>query len=179
MDEASVAATDLVRPYVYSPVGQRAQLPGGYGRAQDICSEGSYSLTAMIGLTDPVRPVVFDIHQGPSTAHTFLRFVINYVLPVLPYDCFLVMDGARYHVAEWSVDVVKDLLALKRCRVIVLPAYSPELNPIELVFAQMRKLLQRFGCEGWTLFRTLVHCLHEVSFDDVLGYYSHCSVQNL
>jgi hypothetical protein len=47
-------------------------------------------------------------------------------------------DGARYHLAEWALPIAVDVLRATGCQLYVLPAYSPELNPIELKISKLR-----------------------------------------
>ncbi len=49
------------------------------------------------------------------------------------YHAVVVMDGAGWHVA-------KNLILPNNITIIKLPPYSPELNPMEQVFQQLRKL---------------------------------------
>lgn len=49
------------------------------------------------------------------------------------YHAVIVMDGAGWHLAK-ELDIPKNISIIK------LPPYSPELNPMEQVFQQLRKL---------------------------------------
>lgn len=51
----------------------------------------------------------------------------------------VVMDGAGWHFA-------KELIVPKNISIIKLPPYSPELNPMEQVFQQLRKLKLSNSC---------------------------------
>lgn len=55
------------------------------------------------------------------------------------YHAVIVMDKAGWHLA-------KDLLIPKNITLIKLPPYSPELNPMEQVFQQLRKLKLSNAC---------------------------------
>lgn len=55
------------------------------------------------------------------------------------YHAVIVMDGAGWHLA-------KDLNIPKNITIIKLPPYSPELNPMEQVFQQLRKLKLSNSC---------------------------------
>jgi transposase len=49
-----------------------------------------------------------------------------------------VMDNAPIHVADDMLGVLETILDLADVRLFFLPKYSPELNPCEMVFAQVR-----------------------------------------
>jgi transposase len=55
------------------------------------------------------------------------------------YHAILVMDNAGWHLA-------KQLIIPKNITIISLPPYSPELNPVEQVFQQLRKLKLSNAC---------------------------------
>ena len=52
------------------------------------------------------------------------------VLPVLPHNCYLVMDNASVH----NDDRLAQIVAQKNITLVKLPPYSYDLNPIEMVF---------------------------------------------
>ena len=55
------------------------------------------------------------------------------------YHAIIVMDGAGWHIAN-------DLVIPKNITILKLPPYSPELNPMEQVFQQLRKLKLSNAC---------------------------------
>ncbi len=55
----------------------------------------------------------------------------------LMLDGLQVMDNAPIHCAEDMLRVLETILQLANVRMFFLPKYSPELNPCELVFAQV------------------------------------------
>jgi len=52
---------------------------------------------------------------------------------LVPGD-YLVADNAAVHVGEETYEFINDLLKVAGIELIYLPAYSPELNPCELIF---------------------------------------------
>ena len=60
----------------------------------------------------------------------------------LPAGSILVMDNARIHDAASIREVLAGLLALADVQLAFLPAFSPELNPCELVFAWVKGRLR-------------------------------------
>ena len=52
----------------------------------------------------------------------------------------LVMDNARIHHNEDLVTAVEDI----GCRILYLPPYSPDLNPIETAFSALKSWLKRY-----------------------------------
>ena len=58
------------------------------------------------------------------------------ILPVLPNNCYVVMDNASIH----NDDRLAQILAQKNITLVKLPPYSYDLNPIEMVFGLVYSL---------------------------------------
>lgn len=57
----------------------------------------------------------------------FNTWLENILLPVVPENCVIVMDNASFH----KSDKTKELIEKHGHRLLFLPTYSPDLNPIE------------------------------------------------
>ncbi len=69
----------------------------------------------------------YTTYSGGTTKDKFLDYLKNVLLPTLEKDDVVVMDNMRTH-------HVKEVSALVRnagIKLLYLPAYSPDLNPIE------------------------------------------------
>ena len=64
-----------------------------------------------------------------------------------------------------------------------LPPYSPDFNPIELVFSAMKYHLRRNGDYMWMamtqmadeqIYIALLRALYTITTQDAFGWYSHC-----
>ena len=95
-------------------------------------------------------------HHGPVNGSTFLEFLRTDLAPTLRKGDVLIMDRASIH----RVKSVEAFLSEIGVTVMLLPAYSPELNPIELSWAWIKKLvrdqparaldaLDRLVCDLW------------------------------
>ena len=89
---------------------------------------------------------VEDVHlvEGSVNGEIFLDFVRRCLIPVLiPFDgvspkSVVVMDNASIHHVDCVVETILSVGALVR----FLPPYSPDMNPIEEVFAEVKQYLQ-------------------------------------
>lgn len=68
----------------------------------------------------------------------FKEYLIR-VVDVLPENSFIVLDNASYH-KNLNID---EILEKKSIQLIYLPPYSPELNPIEKIWASTKKRLRK------------------------------------
>ena len=81
-------------------------------------------------------PCVFD---GPINGESFRAYVEQFLLPTLSAGDVVVMDNLGSHKSKAVRDAIRSVGAHR----LFLPAYSPDLNPIEQVFAKLKTLLRR------------------------------------
>lgn len=75
----------------------------------------------------------------PMNGAIFLAYVLTFLVPVLSEGDIVVMDNLSVH----KVDGVVEAIEAAGARVLYLPPYSPDLNPIEQVFAKLKALLRK------------------------------------
>jgi len=98
--------------------------------------------------------------------------VIGYSLPTknLPGDV-VVMENLGAH----KVKGVRDAIEAVGARLIYLPPYSPDLNPIEKCWSKAKHILRSIGArtkEG--LHQAMTQALNLVTLKDLLGWFKHC-----
>jgi transposase len=124
------AKTYMTRTHGRCAIGQRlvAKVPHGHRK----------TLTFVAGLRCDgiIAPCVFD---GPINAVNFLAWVIQFLLPVLRRGDVVVMDNLSSHKAA----AVRRAIKAAGAKLIFLPPYSPDLNPIEQAFSQLKTLLRK------------------------------------
>lgn len=57
---------------------------------------------------------------------------------------------------------------------VFLPAYSPELNPCELVFAQLKSNLRKIPYRRGPLLDLIMEIAPRISMDNLINYYAKC-----
>jgi transposase len=88
---------------------------------------------------------------------------------LVPGDVFVV-DNAKLHKAASIVQALADALDTVNVRLVFLPTYSPEFNPCELVFAQVKNYLRAH--RGSSAFSAeVIKAFAQVSREHVFGYY--------
>ena len=83
-----------------------------------------------------VAPCVFD---GPVNAACFLAWVVQFLAPTLQAGDIVVMDNLSSH----KNAAVRAALRAVGAKLFFLPPYSPDLNPIEQAFSQLKTLLRK------------------------------------
>ncbi len=83
-----------------------------------------------------LAPCVID---GPINGASFRAYVEQFLLPTLRDSDIVVMDNLGSHKGQ----AVRELIRSAGAKLFFLPRYSPDLNPIEQVFAKLKTLLRR------------------------------------
>ena len=81
-------------------------------------------------------PLVLD---GPINGQSFTAWVEQFLLPTLSPGDVVIMDNLGSHKGK----AVRQLIRSAGARLLFLPPYSPDLNPIEQVFAKLKTLLRK------------------------------------
>ena len=129
LDETG-AATNMTRLRGWGPRGERLvdAAPHGHWR----------TTTFLAGLraSGIIAPFVLD---GPMTGDVFRAYVEQMLAPALLPGDVVVMDN----LAAYKVAGVTQAIRAVGASVMYLPPYSPDLNPIEQVFAKLKTLLRK------------------------------------
>jgi transposase len=123
------ATTNMTRTHGRAPRGQRliGVVPHGHWQ----------TTTFLCGLRHDglVAPLVLDgAIDGPS----FLAWVEQFLAPTLVPDDIVVADNLNSH----KVAGVREAIEARGATLRFLPSYSPDLNPIELAFSKLKRLLR-------------------------------------
>jgi transposase len=81
-------------------------------------------------------PCVID---GPINGITFRAYVEQFLVPTLAAGDIVIMDNLGSHKSH----AVRHLIRAAGAKLFFLPRYSPDLNPIEQVFAKLKTLLRK------------------------------------
>ena len=124
------AKTNMTRTRGWSPRGTPllAKVPHGHWK----------TLTFLAGLRHDriVAPCVID---GPINGLSFTAWVSQFLAPTLRPGDIVIADNLGSHKGR----PVRDALRAVGAKLFLLPAYSPDLNPIEMVFAKLKTLLRK------------------------------------
>jgi len=123
------AKTNMTRHYGRCPRGQRLRATRPQGHWHTL------TFVATLRHDRLAAPCVFD---GPINGSRFLAYVEQCLLPTLRAGDLVIMDNLSSHKSPAVRTAIERVGATLR----FLPPYSPDLNPIEQVFAKLKALLR-------------------------------------
>jgi transposase len=131
MDEAGV------EQYIYKKYAKAKKGQTIYGEI----SHKRYVQTSIISSLNRqnklIAPLLFN---GMTDTNLVLWWVENMLLKELPQNSTIVWDNASFHKSQ----ILKEMLENKGHTMIFLPPYSPDLNPIEHKWHELKQRLRSF-----------------------------------
>lgn len=109
--------------------------------------------------------------EAATNTEIFRVYVEKVLLPTLEPDDIVIMDNLSAHKSPQTVALIK----AKGATVEFLPAYSPDLNPIEMMWSKIKNYIR--SVEPRTpqeLFDAIGQALSQVTPNDAIGWFSHC-----
>lgn len=101
----------------------------------------------------------------------FLAFVENFLLPELSPGQVLIMDNVSFHKLESIIGIIESA----GIRVVHLPQYSPELNPIENMWSKLKAYLKKMKVKTFEQLEIfLKKGLNLISEYDCESWFDHC-----
>lgn len=145
-----------------SPRGERllAKVPHGHWKTT--------TLIAALGIAGVRCSMVLD---GAIDREFFDAFVEDILMRELKPGDIVVLDNLSSHKSEHARKLIESCGA----RLIFLPPYSPDLNPIEMVFSKIKQLLRSVACRTQTtLWAAMQSVLDAVTAADAANCFRHC-----
>jgi len=153
--------TSMTRGYARTPSHLRAvgQVARNHGLHQ--------TLICGLRLAGLVVPLVI---PGAVNGDTFEWYVREQLCPVLEPGQVVVMDNlSSHHGAS-----IRTLIEVRGCTLLYLSPYSPDFNPIEMMFSKLKALVRGGGCSTLnTLMDAIGRALHAVTPFDTFGWFKH------
>ena len=123
------ATTKMARLYGRAPRGERCRAAVPYGHWK------TTTFTAGLRAGGLAAPMILD---GPMDGDAFRAYVTQVLVPELERGDVVVMDNLPAH----KVSGVRNAIEAAGAKLLYLPPYSPDFNPIEMAFAKLKALLR-------------------------------------
>lgn len=149
----------------------------GYGRA--LSSERAYedapfnrgtrvTMLSAIGLEE-IKAATFGAWHLDGSI--FLQFVKEQLVPALKPGDIVVMDNLKTH----KVKGVKEAIEGVGAQLVYLPAYSPDLSPIELCWSKIKSYLRKKAARTLEeLTGVIMEAFRSIEKSDLEGWFKHC-----
>lgn len=156
--------TNMTRLYGRSMVGERCvdHTPHGHWKTMTL-------LSAM--RLDGVIHEATAVYDGPMNRDTFVAYVEHHLAPTLRPGDVVVMDNLSSH----KDAQVRRLIENAGADLWYLPAYSPDLNPIEKLWSKVKAWLRRVMAGTFdSLMDAIADALRAVQPDECANYFTAC-----
>lgn len=154
--------TSLLPLYGWSKVGERlcAKAPRNWG--------SNVTLISSISLAEGMGPSL--AVEGPTTREVFELYIEKILAPRLCAGKVVVMDNLSSH----KGGRVRELIEGRGCKLLYLPPYSPDMNPIEEAFSKVKGILRKAQARTrGALIEAMGQALAAVSPSDARGFFEH------
>jgi transposase len=129
----------------------------------------------MTTLSSTQAIVLSELRADSNSADNFLDWILWLVAERhLVRGDFLVFDNGSVHTSYAITPMLSTISDVTGIRFITLPTYSPELNPCELVFAQVKRELTTHRNANTSFAAEILRAFARVSFANVIRYYMRC-----
>lgn len=136
----------------------RASLPHGHWKTT--------TFTAGLRIGGMVAPMVLD---GAMHGAAFKAYVEQVLVPEIKPGDIVIMDNLPAH----KVSGIRDAIEAAGARLLYLPPYSPDFNPIELAFSKLKALIRKQAPRTVTaLWETLGALIKEFQTKECINYFA-------
>jgi transposase len=143
----------------------------GGERVVEYVPDVRYETTAILSsvrLSGDTVPVIF---EGALNGKTFKTYIEKSLVPALLKDDIVIMDSLSSHKVKGIVEAVETAGA----SVVFLPEYSPDLNPIELMWSKIKSGIRSLKPRSQEELEIAIALAFEaVSPDDVSAWFEYC-----
>lgn len=148
----------------------RGRAPRGE-RLIDKTPHGHWKTTSLIAALGAAGVRCATVIDGAINRAVFDAFVEQVLVPELRPGDVVILDNLSSHKSERA----RKLVESRGAKLEFLPPYSPDLNPIEMVFAKIKQLLRSLGCRTKdTLWTAMQSVLDRITPSDALNCFRHC-----
>jgi transposase len=152
----------MTRRYARGPRGQRV-----------VCKtpHGHWKILTTIAALDVNGIRTSCCFDGATDTEMFVAFIETFLVPTLKPGQVVVMDNLSAH----KTPRVDQLIEAAGARVLRLPPYSPDFNPIENAISKMKSLLRKLGHRSFDdLEAAIAQATNAITPGDAHGFITHC-----
>lgn len=161
LDEFGINLT-MTRTHARAPLGERVKVTEPFHHGSNM------SVISALGLQGVCAPMTI---EGAVNSEVFELYVKHLLVPCLRPGNLVLLDNVKFHYAPKALELIEATGA----RVLHIPAYSPDFNPIEGCISKLKTILRTFKARSKRkLTNALVKALALVTESDIRGWFKHC-----
>lgn len=127
-----------------------------------------YTVVAAMGLEGVTAPLLL---EGAMNARWFETYVEAVLAPTLQAGDIVLLDNLSAHKGQ----KIRTAIEAQGARLIFLPPYSPDFNPIEQCWAKVKTALRAAKARTLdSLVEAVAEALRSISPEDAKGWFAHC-----
>lgn len=153
----------IMREYGRSLIGKRLYDKKPFYRGERM---------TVIGAISQEKVLAFDIIGKSMKGEDFKKFIRENLVPELWEGAVVVMDRLRAH----QVEGIKEMVEAVGARVVYLSGYSPDFNPIEHLWWELKAFIRRFVPKSKIVVEALLKMAikYLISSVNLRNYFAHC-----
>jgi transposase len=154
--------------------GAKTNMTRLYGRAKDgsravdSTPAGNWNTTTMISdvrLDGPKAPMVI---KGATNKEVFQVYVKDFLLPTLNKGDIVILDNLSAH----KGNEIRSMIESAGAKLWYLPPYSPDLNPIEMMWSKVKAILRSIKARtDEHLLDAIAKALDQITSKDIKGWF--------
>lgn len=160
IDESGLS-TKMARLRGWAPKGERCRAAIPHGHWKTITFVGGLTLAGI------VAPMLLD---GPMDGECFLAWVEQMLAPILRPGDLVVIDNLPAH----KVAGVRAAIESQEAKLLYLPPYSPDFNPIENAFAKLKAYVRKAAARTFEALEiAAADALKQFRPDECANFFAH------
>ena len=148
-----------------------------YGRAPsdervvDYVPDVRFERTSLLSSFRANGDMVPLVYEGALNGHLFKEYIANCLAPTLGEGDIVIMDNLTSH----KVKGVIEPIVAAGAKVVYLPPYSPDFNPIEMMWSKVKAFLRKVKARTKELLEdAIAEALDSVTTSDILAWFAEC-----
>lgn len=145
----------------------------GKTRVVDKTSENTPRNTTILSSVKLTGETAYTTYSGGTTGVIFVDYLENVLIPTLEKGDIVIMDNMRSH----HIKKVAKVLENAGMKLLYLPPYSPDFNPIEKMWSKIKAILRKLKARSIeALPKAIKLAFNSVSSSDCRGWFESCSM---
>ena len=113
----------------------------------------------------------YTTYSGGTTKDKFVEYLKNILIPALYDGDIIVMDNMRSHHVKEVSEIINN--SEKHLTLLYLPPYSPDFNPIEMMWSKIKSVLRMIKIRNFSMLQNAIKtAFSKITSSDCVGWFS-------